>query len=198
MKNNAVFCITKDQNQAHQIATDLENAGFRPADISILLADKKGNTHTEGMDTPRASRNQPHGGVGHEKHTKAPEGATIGAATGGVIGGAVGLLAGLGAIAIPGVGPFLAAGPLLAALSGSAIGGGAGMVVGALAGLGIPEYEAKRYSERLKNGGILISVHTGNAAEVTKAKRVFEAGHAEDIAMTAEATAPASSSKKKH
>jgi hypothetical protein len=122
----------------------------------------------------------------HEKQTKAPEGATTGALTGGAIGGVLGWLTGIGALAIPGLGPFIAAGPIMAALSGAAVGGATGGLVGALIGMGIPEYEAKRYESRVKEGGVLISVHSDNAEETRRAKEIFERAGAEGIASSGE------------
>jgi hypothetical protein len=127
---------------------------------------------------------------GHVKATKAPEGATTGAATGGATGGVIGLLAGIGALAIPGVGPFIAAGPIMAALSGAAVGAATGGVVGGLIGLGIPEIEAKRYDEKLKKGNYLIAVHTDESEDVDRAKQIFKTAGAEDISTVREASAP--------
>ena len=126
----------------------------------------------------------------HEKHTKAPEGATTGAGTGGLLGGALGWLAGIGTVAIPGIGPLIAAGPIVAALSGAAVGAAVGGIAGALIGMGIPEYEAKRYEGKVKAGNILISVHTESSDEVAQAKQIFKAAGAQDIATTGESSAP--------
>jgi hypothetical protein len=142
MSKTSVFGIVKTYGQAEQIVEGLQSAGFPASEISVLLPDTQGKHN-----------------IGHVKATKAPEGATTGAATGGVTGGVLGLLAGIGALAIPGVGPFIAAGPIMAALSGAAIGATTGGVVGGLIGMGIPEIEAKRYEDRLKNGNYLIAVH---------------------------------------
>src|SRR6185312_6052155 len=133
------------RNQADQIVDRRKNAGFSNNDISVLFPDK---------ETTRD--------FAHEKNTKAPEGIATGAGTGGVLGGALGWLAGIGALAIPGVGPFIAAGPILAALSGAAVGATLGGITGALVGMGIPEYEAKRYEGKIRSGNILISVHSDN------------------------------------
>lgn len=138
---------------------------------------------TKDFDRPVANKK---GKMGVKNTTKAPEGATTGAITGGVIGGSLGLLAGIGALAIPGLGPFIAAGPILAALSGSGIGGALGLIVGALVGLGIPEYEAKKYEAGLKQGGVLLCVHTVNSQEVDKAKTIFEKENATDISTSRE------------
>lgn len=166
----AVFCLAKTEAQAITIVDQLKAAGFSPNDISVLFPDKAGTRD-----------------FAHEQHTKAPEGAATGAGTGGVLGGALGWLAGIGALAIPGLGPFIAAGPIMAALSGAAAGAALGGVTGALIGLGIPEYEAKRYEGKIKEGNVLISVHTENSTERARAKRIFEQAGAEDIADTSEA-----------
>jgi hypothetical protein len=165
----SVFGIAKSEEQAIRIANDLRAAGFGGNDISVLFPDKQGTRD-----------------FAHEQHTKAPEGAVSGAVTGGVIGGALGWLVGIGSLAIPGVGPFIAAGPLLAALSGVAAGGTVGGIAGGLIGMGIPEYEAKRYEGKLKEGNILISVHAESSDEVARAKDVFKRAGAEDIAYTGE------------
>jgi hypothetical protein len=165
----SVFGIAKSENQAIRIANDLRMAGFSDNDISVLLPDKQGTRD-----------------FAHEQHTKAPEGAVSGVATGGVIGGALGWLVGIGSLAIPGVGPFIAAGPILAALGGVAAGGAVGGIVGGLIGMGIPEYEAKRYEGKIREGNILISVHAENSDEVTRAKNIFKNAGAEDIAYTGE------------
>lgn len=172
MSDTQVFCIAKSYQQAEQIVTRLQTAGFPTDEISILLPD------TEGRHD-----------IGHVKASKAPEGATTGAAAGGVTGGVLGLLAGIGALAIPGVGPFIAAGPIMAALSGAAIGGTAGGVVGGLVGLGIPEIEAKRYEHKLKTGNYLIAVHADGDREDV-AKEIFENAGAEDITNSSMATTP--------
>jgi hypothetical protein len=165
----SVFCIARDETQACRIVDLLKSNGFSDNDVSVLLADKQGTRD-----------------FAHEKHTKAPEGATTGVATGGILGGAIGWLAGIGALAIPGIGPLVAAGPILAALSGAAIGGAAGGLTGALIGLGIPEYEAKRFEGKVRSGNILISVHTENGDEARRAREIFGQQHAEDIASAGE------------
>jgi uncharacterized protein (TIGR02271 family) len=170
-KRKAVFCIATSQQQASTIADQLKSAGFSRDDISVIFSDKR--TAQE---------------FAHEKNTKAPEGATTGAVSGGAIGGALGWLAGIGALTIPGVGPFIAAGPIMAALSGAAIGGATGGITGALIGSGIPEYEAKRYESRLKEGNVLISVHSDSDEETRRAKEIFERNGAQDIAATREET----------
>jgi hypothetical protein len=169
MANKSVFCLARDEAQASNIVDNLRTSGFSNNDISVLLPDKSGTRD-----------------FAHEKGTKAPEGAVTGAGTGGVLGGVLGWLAGIGALAIPGVGPFVAAGPIMAALSGAAIGATAGGLVGTLVGMGIPEYEAKRYEGRLREGRILIAVHSENSDETKRAKEIFERAGAEDIASSGE------------
>src|ERR1039457_4065173 len=173
MSKKSVFCIATSRNQANQIVERLKFANFSNNDISALFADKETNRD-----------------FAHEKNTKAPEGAVTGASTGGVVGGALGWIAGIGALAIPGVGPFIAAGPIIAALSGAAIGAAVGGVAGGLIGLGIPELEAKRYEGKIKQGNILISVHTENSGEIGRAKDIFTKAGAQDICTTGEASAP--------
>jgi len=167
--SKAVFCLAKTVHQAERIVNDLKVAGFSNNDISVLLPDKQGTRD-----------------FAHEKKTKAPEGAATGAGTGGAIGGVLGWLAGIGALAIPGVGPFIAAGPIMAALGGAAIGATVGGISGALIGLGIPEYEAKRYEGKIKDGNILISVHSEDSNETKRAKEIFERAGATDIATRGE------------
>lgn len=173
MSNKSVFCISTSRDQADHIVDELKIANFSNNDISALFADKS-TSHD----------------FAHEKNTKAPEGAVVGVGTGGVVGGALGWIAGIGALAIPGVGPFIAAGPIIAALSGAAIGATVGGIAGALIGLGIPEIEAKRYEGKLKDGNILISVHTEDSAEITRAKEIFTKSGAQDICTTGESSAP--------
>jgi len=173
MPKKSVLCIVDSEFQAAQIVDLLKLAGFSNNDISALLPDKSGTRD-----------------FAVEKGTKAPEGATAGAGTGAVLGGALGWLAGIGALAIPGVGPFVAAGPIAAALGGAAVGGAVGGVAGSLIGLGIPEYEAKRFEGKVKAGGILLSVHASDSEEVEKAKQIFENAGAKDIAVAGEATVP--------
>ena len=166
----AVFCLARTEAQAIRIVDQLKAAGFSHNDISVLFPDKAGTRD-----------------FAHEQHTKAPEGAAAGAGTGGVLGGTLGWLGGIGALAIPGLGPFIAAGPIMAALSGAAAGAALGGLTGALIGLGIPEYEAKRYEGKVKEGNLLISVHTEESTERARARQIFEQEGAEDIADTAEA-----------
>src|SRR5436309_220079 len=169
-KNTAVFGIYRDRIGAENAVNALRDAGFRNTDISALLPDNQGTKD-----------------FAHEKNTKAPEGATTGAGTGAVLGGGLGWLAGIGALAIPGLGPFIAAGPIMAALAGAGVGGAVGGLTGALIGMGIPEYEAKRYEGRVKEGGILLSVHSDNSDETKRAKQVLERTGAQDISSTGEA-----------
>src|SRR6478672_12003369 len=174
MSKTSVFGIVKTHSQAEQIVENLQDAGFPASEISVLWPDNKGKHD-----------------IGHVKATKAPEGATTGATAGGVTGGVLGLLAGIGALAIPGVGPLIAAGPIMAALSGTAVGATTGGVVGGLVGLGIPEIEAKRYEEKLRNGNFLIAVHAEESEDVDRAKHIFKTAGAEDISTVSEASAPA-------
>jgi hypothetical protein len=166
----AVFCIARSEAQAINIVERLKAAGFSSNDISVLFPDKAGTKD-----------------FAHEQHTKAPEGAAAGAGTGGLLGGALGWLVGIGALAIPGLGPFIAAGPIMAALSGAAAGAALGGLTGALIGMGIPEYEAKRYEGKVKEGNVLISVHAEDSTERNRAKTIFEEAGAEDISYTEEA-----------
>jgi hypothetical protein len=168
----AVFCTVKSPTQAAQVADRLKAAGFTRDDISVLMPDKAG-TKEFAVDN----------------QTKAPEGAATGAGTGAVLGGGLGWLAGIGALAIPGLGPFIAAGPIMAALTGAALGGTVGGVTGALIGMGIPEYEAKRYEGKVKGGHALISVHSEDATETERAKEIFVAAGAEDISASSEPSA---------
>ncbi len=168
----AVICIAKSEEQAVRIVNQLKEAGFSNNDISVLLPDRAGTRD-----------------FAHELHTKAPEGAATGAMAGGVAAGVLGWLAGIGSLAIPGVGPLIAAGPIMAALSGAAAGGAVGGLTGALIGFGIPEYEAKQYEGKVKNGNILISVHTEDSKERSAAKEIFDRAHAGDISYTGEARA---------
>jgi len=168
-KNTAVFGIYKNIAEAERAVDYVVSTGFSNNDISVLLPD---------VQTSRE--------FAHEKNTKAPEGTTTGAATGGVLGGALGLLAGIGALAIPGVGPFIAAGPIMGALAGLGVGGTVGGLIGALVGLGIPEYEAKRYEGRVKSGGVLLSVHCDSSDEISRAKEALKATGAEDISSAGE------------
>jgi len=173
MSKKSVFCIATSREQADRIVDQLKSANFSNNDISALFPDK-GTTKD----------------FAHEMNTKAPEGVVTGAGTGGVVGGALGWIAGIGALAIPGVGPFIAAGPIIAALSGAAIGAAAGGLAGGLIGLGIPELEAKRYEGKVKEGNILLSVHTDTSEEITRARKIFTDAGAQDICVTGEASAP--------
>jgi hypothetical protein len=178
-KNTAAFGIYKTQAGAEQAVDALKQAGFRNTDISALLPKNEGTKD-----------------FAHEKNTKAPEGAATGAGTGAVIGGTLGWLAGIGALAIPGVGPLIAAGPIMAALAGAGVGGTVGGLTGALVGMGIPEYEAKRYEGRVKEGGILLSVHCDSSDWTKKAKEILERTGAEDVSSTGEASADFSQTDK--
>jgi hypothetical protein len=168
-KNTAVFGIYKNSMQAELAVNRLLEAGFSNNDISVLMPDAQSSKE-----------------FAHEKNTKAPEGTTTGVATGGAVGGALGLLAGIGALAIPGVGPFIAAGPIMGALAGLGVGGAVGGLVGALVGMGIPEYEAKRYEGHVKNGGVLLSVHCDTSDEIKRAKDLLKQTGADDIASSGE------------
>src|SRR6058998_2997528 len=167
--SKSVFGIATTHGQAERIVEQLQAQGFGASEISVLMPDTGGTRD-----------------VGHVKATKAPEGATTGAATGGATGGVIGVLAGIGALAIPGIGPFIAAGPIMAALSGAAVGAAAGGLVGTLVGMGIPEYEAKRYEGRLREGKILMSVHSENSDQTKRAKDILERAGAEDISTAGE------------
>lgn len=169
----SVLCIASTTSMASDIVTRLKAAGFADNDISVLYPDKSGTRD-----------------FAHEKNTKAPEGATAGAGAGGVVGGALGLLAGIGLLAIPGVGPFVAAGPIMAALSGVAVGAAVGGVAGGLIGMGIPEIEAKRYEGKVRDGNILISAHCENSDESKRAREIFQNSGASDISSTGESSAP--------
>jgi hypothetical protein len=173
MSKKSVFAIANTRSQAESIVSELKDAGYSNNDISVLFPD-------EGTTRDFA----------HETNTKAPEGAVTGATTGGIIGGALGWIAGIGALAIPGVGPFIAAGPIVAALSGIGLGAAVGGITGALIGMGIPEIEAKRYEGKIRKGNLLISVHTEDNESVERAKGIFKVAGAEDITTANEASAP--------
>jgi hypothetical protein len=168
-KNTAVFGIVPSLTQAEQVVDALVAAGFRSNDVSVLAPDQRS---TKELAT--------------EKNTKAPEGTTTGATAGGAIGGTLGLLAGIGALAIPGLGPFIAAGPIMGALAGMGAGAATGGLIGALVGMGIPEYEAKRYEGRVKDGGVLISVHCDDSEWVSRAKDVLTRKGAQDVSSAGE------------
>jgi hypothetical protein len=170
-KNTAVFGIYPNREKVDYAVEALKAAGFRNTDISVLFPDNPGTKE-----------------FAHEKNTKAPEGATTGAGTGALLGGGLGWLAGIGALAIPGLGPFIAAGPIMAALAGAGVGGAVGGLTGALVGMGIPEYEAKRYEGRVKEGGILLSVHSDDSDWTKRAKEILEGTGAEDVSSTGEAS----------
>src|SRR5688572_31621568 len=166
---NAVYGIANTTEQAESIVTKLQASGFSSSDISVLFPDKEGTRD-----------------FAHEKNTKAPEGATTGGLAGMGVGGALGLLAGIGALAIPGVGPFIAAGPIMGALSGAAVGGATGGLLGALVGMGIPEYEAKLYDGRIRGGNALVSIHTENGEQKNRAERILKEAGAEDVSSSTE------------
>ena len=169
----AVIGIVETRGQAEAIIQRLRGAGFLSDDISALLPDNGGTK-----------------AFAHEQHTKAPEGATLGVGAGGALGGTLGLLAGVGALGIPGLGPLIAAGPIMAALSGAAAGGAVGGVAGALVGMGIPEFEAKRYEGRLRAGNILISVHTEDDEEQRVAAEIFKQAGVKEVTAQTEAASP--------
>src|SRR5580704_14708361 len=172
MANTSVFGIFRTRDDVSNAVDALRNAGYRNTDISALFPENVGTKD-----------------FAHEKNTKAPEGAAAGAASGAVLGGALGWLAGIGALAIPGIGPFLAAGPIVAALAGAGTGAVAGEVLGALIGLGMPEYEARRYEGRIKEGAILLSVHCDDSHWERRAKDVMKTTGADHVASSAEAAA---------
>lgn len=176
-KNIAVFGIYPDQLTAEDAVDTLKDSGFRSTDISVLFPDNQGTKD-----------------FAHERHSKAPEGAVTGGSSGAIIGGALGWLAGIGALAIPGIGPFIAAGPLMGMLGGIGVGTAIGGLTGALIGLGIPEYEARRYEGRIRKGGILLSVHCDDADWARRAKNILNQTGAEDVAAAGEATADFASS----
>lgn len=171
--NTSVFCIASTESEAQAITNTLCDSGFARDDISVLFPDRSGTRD-----------------FAHEQHTKAPEGTVAGASTGGILGGAVGWVVGIGALAIPGVGPFIAAGPIVAMLAGTAVGATVGGITGALIGMGIPEIEAKQYEGKIKAGNILISVHADNSEKVTQAKQIFRDANAQDISSTGETSVP--------
>src|ERR1700757_459004 len=174
-KKTGVFGIYSTRVAVENATNTLIRAGFPAADISVLLP--------ESLGGPKD--------MGTEKATKAPEGAAAGVTTGGAIGGTLGVLAGVGLLAIPGLGPFIAAGPIMAGLAGLGVGGAVGGITGALIGMGIPEFEAKRYEGRLQKGGILLSVHCDTSEEINRAKEVLKATGAEDVSSTGESSVDA-------
>src|ERR1700688_3905025 len=171
-KKVAVFGIYSTRAAVENAADSLVNAGYPSSDISVLLPESLGGPKKRGT----------------VKATKAPEGTAAGVTTGGLIGGTLGVLAGVGLLAIPGLGPFIAAGPIMAGLAGLGVGGAVGGVTGALIGMGIPEFEAKRYEGRLKTGGILLSVHCDTSDEIKRAKEVLKVTGAEDVSSTGESS----------
>src|SRR5580693_5329402 len=171
-KKTAVFGIYQNEKQAERTVDDLLAAGFSNDDVSVLLPDVRGTKD-----------------FAHDKGTKAPEGTAAGVTTGGMVGGTLGLLAGIEVLAIPGIGPFIAAGPIVTALAGLGVGGAVGGLIGALVGMGIPEYEAKRYEGHIKAGGVLLSVHCDTSDEITRAKDLLKQTGAQDISSSGEASA---------
>ncbi len=172
MANTAVYGLYKNRSGVEEAVESLKRSGFRNTDISVLFPENQGSKD-----------------FAVDKSTKAPEGAVMGAGSGAFVGGALGWLAGIGLLAIPGIGPFVAAGPVMALLAGVGVGGTVGTMVGALIGMGMPEYEAKRYEGRIRNGGILFSVHCDSSEWVTRSKDILEKTGAEDIASASEAGA---------
>ena len=172
-KNKSVVGIVEDEARAESLVAALQTAGFTRNDISVLLPDKRGTKD-----------------FAHEHNTKAPEGAVVGVAGGGLLGGTLGLLAGIGALAIPGLGPFIAAGPLMAALSGAAAGAAVGGITGALVGMGIPELEAKKYEGKLRGGNVLLAVHVDDRDQQKRAEQVMKTGGAHDVSSVGESSVP--------
>ena len=179
-KKVAVFGIYSTRMATENATDALVEAGFPVSDISVLLP--------ESLGGPKE--------MGTEKATKAPEGTAAGVTTGGIIGGTLGLLAGVGLLAIPGLGPFIAAGPIMAGLAGLGVGGAVGGVTGALIGMGIPEFEAKRYEGRLQKGGILLSVHCDTSEEIKRAKEIVERTGGEDVSSTGESSVDTSTTNR--
>ncbi|HEY2895187.1 MAG TPA: hypothetical protein VGJ16_13265 [Pirellulales bacterium] len=171
--SSCVYCVATTDAQAVRIANRLRNAGFSPGDISILAPDRSGTRD-----------------LGHDNATKAPEGATAGGGAGAILGGALGWLAGIGALAIPGLGPLIAAGPILATLSGVAIGGAVGGMTGALVGMGIPEYEARQFESKLREGNILMCTHVDDSEEAARVRQILSEEKAENISTGSEAAVP--------
>jgi len=173
MSKKSVLGIVRTEIEAENLIGDLRTLGFAASDVSVLFPDK-GQTRD----------------FAHVQGTKAPEGALIGTGAGGAVGGVIGLLAGLGAIALPGLGLLIAAGPVMAALGAAAVGAAVGSLTGALVGLGVPEIQAKLYEGKIQGGNVLVAVHTEDAEHVEKAKRVFEKHHSENVAVAPETAVP--------
>src|ERR1700757_3199130 len=171
-KNTAVFAIYSQMSNLENGLNELKLAGFRHEDVSVLFPENLGSKELTTV-----------------KATKGPEGVAAGAGSGAVVGGAVGWLAGIGALAIPGIGPFIAAGPIVAALAGLGVGGAVGGITGGLIGLGIPEFEAKRYEGRVVKGGILVSVHCDDSKWTKLAKQILQQTGAQDISSSGESAA---------
>lgn len=169
MANTSVFAIYPTRDAVERAVEELREQGFRATDVSVLWPENLGSKD-----------------LGHELHSKAPEGAAAGAGTGALLGGTLGWLVGIGSLAIPGLGPFVAAGPLVAALAGAGAVGAAGAITGALIGYGVPEYEAKRYEGRIRKGGVLLSVHADDRQWAKRAKDLLEMTGGEDISSADE------------
>lgn len=171
--SSVVYCIANSDAKAVRIANRLRKSGFSASDISVLAPDRSGTRD-----------------LGHQNSTKAPEGAVAGAGTGALLGGALGWLAGVGSLAIPGLGPLIAAGPILATLTGAAVGGTAGGLTGALVGAGIPEFEAQQYEGRLREGNILMSIHAEDSDEASRIRKILSEEEAESVTTGSEASVP--------
>lgn len=188
----SIFCLVNSESNAQRIVDELVSSGFSHEDISLVYPDRtKENIRTDAsgdVEYVEKDFDRRRSNITTEKHTKAPEGAATGATAGGILGGSLGLLAGIGSLAIPGLGAFIAAGPIMAALSGSAVGGGLGLLLGALIGSGIPEFEAKKYESGLKAGNILLSVHTDSEEELNRANEIMKKNGGQDISTSREKT----------
>jgi len=196
-KKTSVFGIYSTRDGVERATDALLKSGFTASDISVLLPESLGSpsqapstsVNVSAMKDGKVVKETGPGEIGTVKNTKAPEGATTGAVSGATVGGVLGLLAGIGALAIPGVGPLIAAGPIMGALAGMGVGGAVGGLTGALIGFGIPEFEAKKYEGRLKKGGILFSVHCDTSEQVKRAKEVVQRTGGEDVSSTGETSA---------
>jgi hypothetical protein len=171
MKDIVTYGIYPDSTSFEGALEALRAAGFRSSDISAILP----------------NRAQTAKDLAHEINTKAPEGIAAGVGAGAALGGVLGWLVGIGALTIPGVGPLLAAGPVVAALAGAGAAGATGGLVGGLVGAGIPEVEAKRYAGRIRDGGYLLSVHCDDSSWAKRAEEILEATGGRDVVKTAEA-----------
>lgn len=215
MYKKSIFGLADNETHANRVVEKLSQANFTDISVlyadrkdgedfeyesvgsTSMRRTEREFTDGEFTETRRDTSYQPRestkkttssrtGKLGHEKHTKAPEGGVTGAVTGGLVGGALGLLTGIGALAIPGLGPFIAAGPLMAALSGTAVGGSVGLLIGALSGLGIPEYEARKYQDSLEMGHVLVCVHLNNSKQEEQAKEILKKEGIKDIATSSD------------